>query len=198
MFTTQLVLLLANAFLCAPEPDVNEQYQTSPAVSSSWWNRQWSEQVVLWPVRNHYRQQELLDERETWFFSTWSNFHSDLQTMEKRRQELESAPPSIEHLLFPDRDFIYEQLQFNRRCQDNLRNRMWPVWARATVQEYLVELKAIERTYEKALEITSKYYFVCSRRKALQELRDELLGPEMYYSGVLPPPVLLEYAQPID
>lgn len=107
--------------------------------------------------------------------------------MRSRWADLKDAPPLADTMRLPDRSVLWELLQFNRKCQENICSGLQPVWAKHELNSYLAELKQTERVYDKLLDAASTYWYVSSRRQALKVLRDDLLGAEAYYSCSYPP-----------
>jgi hypothetical protein len=142
---------------------------------------------------------ELLDTREVrYILARPDDFLSDFALLRRRYQDLADAPALYDGLRFPDSETASRLLAFNRSYRQYLTNRQ-PVeilrWGdlRAAAQE----TDQLYHIWDTVRDARCEYYYVTVRRQALKKLRD-LLGPEAYYSGRLPPPVPLWRYQSVD
>ncbi len=144
--------------------------------------------AVRLPMQTLAVQWEILDPREVRYILTRpEDFSSDLKLLRRRYQDLAGAPCVADGYRFPERATVNELLAFNRAFRQYVDVRQ-PVelthwWElRNTLQEtdHLYEI------WDKVRDARCDYYYVTVRRQALLRLR-ELVGPEAYYSGSLPP-----------
>lgn len=135
---------------------------------------------------------EVLDPREVrYILARPEDFPADLKLLRQRCQELADAPAQADSLRFPDRETVNEFLAFNRAYRHHLDLRQsveldrW--WEHQAV---LQETERLYQIWDTVRDARCEYYYVTVRRQSLARLR-ELLGPEDYYSGCLPPHVPL-------
>jgi hypothetical protein len=138
---------------------------------------------------------EILDPRETYLFS---DPPSAVKTLRTRYHELADAPLANDALRFPERDIVNELLSFNRSFRQALdarrgieTNRDWDL------RDALAETDRLYNCWDTLREARRDYYYITLRRQALKRLR-ELVGPDAYYSGVMPPSVPLWRFQSVD
>ncbi len=142
---------------------------------------------------------EILDPREVrYILARPEDFLADLNLLRRRYEDLVDAPPLSDGLRFPDRDTVNEFLAFNRAYRQHLSNRQplelahwWEL--RAAIQE----TDQLYQIWDTVRDARCDYYYVTVRRQALKKLR-QLLGPDAYYRGQLPPHVPLWRFQEID
>jgi hypothetical protein len=144
-------------------------------------------------------QWEILDPREVRYVLTRpEDFASDLKLLRRRYHELTGAPPLGDGMRFPDRSTISDMLAFNRAYRQSLDSRVsvelvhW--WE---LQEAVQESDRLYQIWDLVRDARCDYYYVTVRRQALKRLRD-MIGPEAYYSGTLPPYVPVWRFQVID
>jgi hypothetical protein len=134
---------------------------------------------------------ELLDPRETDYLKMPQDFASDLKLLQGRFQELRGAPGAGEVARFPSRDQANDFLTYNRNFRDAINDRLDLDMIHADeLRVILAETEQLFRVYDAVREARCDYYYVTYRRQALARLRD-LVGPEAFYSGQLPPHVPL-------
>jgi hypothetical protein len=135
---------------------------------------------------------EILDPRENrYVLAQPQDFPADLKLLQGRFRELRSAPRLEECSRFPERSLVNEMMAFNRAYRSDLVARL----ALDTIHEdelraALAETDHLYRIWDAIRDARCDYYYITVRRQALQQLRD-LIGPEAYYSGNLPPHVPL-------
>lgn len=146
--------------------------------------------VLKGPLQSLAVQWEILDPREVrYVLARPEDFSSDLNLLRRRYQELSEAPPVSDSLRFPERTTINELLAINRSYRQHIDGRQpgepsrW--WELRSV---LQETDNLYHIWDTARDARCEYYYVTVRRQALQRLR-ELLGPQAYYQGNLPPHV---------
>jgi hypothetical protein len=135
-------------------------------------------------------QWEILDPRELRYMLTRpEDFYADLQLLYRRYENLADAPRLDDCLRFPDRATVNDLLAFNRAYRRHIDvrkplelSRWWEY------HSLLQETEQLYRIWDAVRDARCEYYYVTIRREALKQLR-ELVGPEVYYSGQLPPPV---------
>jgi len=139
-------------------------------------------------IRNLALQWELLDPREERFLKP-EDFATDLAVVRRRVQELWDAPRLHEGIRFPDKNSVNQMLAFNRSYKRHL-DLMKPLLPdqQETVRAALRETDQLYQVWDKVHDARSEIYYVPVRRLALKHLRD-LVGPEAYYTGRLPPHV---------
>lgn len=102
-----------------------------------------------------------------------------------RYAEIFDAPPASDAKRFPDRDWLGERRRENREYHSWLEDHY-----ALTHEDWLLaamcECDKLYEIYGTARDCKSGYYIVTVRRQYLKVLRD-LIGPEMYYAGRLPP-----------
>ena len=169
--------VLAVALLATPEaaelPGTGAEYvtvrPTMQAVATSW---------------------EILDPREVrYVLAREEDFQADLKLLRRRYQDLADAPPLADCLRFPDRALINELLSFNRAYRQHLDSRQaLDAGSRWELQEALQETDRLYQIWDSVRDARCDYYYVTVRRQALKQLR-EVVGPQDYYAGNLPPHV---------
>jgi hypothetical protein len=135
-------------------------------------------------------QCEILDDRELkYVLRDPEDFIYDLRLLHRRRQDLFDAPPLEDCARLPQPSVIDELIGFNRTYRAHLERSGAAdpghsgEWAAA-----IEETDCLYRVWDTIRCARSDYYYVKDRREALRRLR-EVLGPEAYYSGYLPPNV---------
>lgn len=178
-------LLLATALLTA-EPDLPDP---GPEVFAA----------VSGPLQALALEWEILDPRETKYVLVRpDDFAADLNLLRRRFRDLSLAPPANDALRFPERSVVNELLAFNRAYRQHLDLRLPFESARwEQLREVVQETDHLYLVWDTIRDARCDYYYVTVRRQALQKLRD-LLGPEAYYSGRMPPYVPLWRFQAIN
>ena len=133
-------------------------------------------------------QAELLDPRETrYILARPEDFVADLNMLRRRARDLANAPPADDGWRFPGREVITQMLAANRTYRQHLEARqaveLSHTWSLKTVLQETDELYTI---WDMLRDTRSDHQQVTARRLSLKKLR-ELIGPEAYYSGTLPP-----------
>src|SRR5579871_3239580 len=141
-------------------------------------------------------EMEILDPREVrYILARREDFAADLTLLQRRYQELATAPALADALRFPERATVNELLAFNRSYRQHIDVRQplelvhW--WELRIVVE---ETDHLYQVWDKVRDARCPYYYVTVRRDALKRLR-ELVGEDSYYSGNLPPCVPLWHFQ---
>lgn len=142
---------------------------------------------------------EILDPRELRYVLVRpEDFKADLSLLRRRYQDLTDAPPLIDSQRFPDRVTINDYLAFNRAYRQHMDVRqpaeLYRWWE---VRSALQETDHLYQVWDTARDARCDYYYVTVRRQALKKLRD-LIGPEAYYAGQMPPYVPTWRLQEID
>jgi hypothetical protein len=136
-------------------------------------------------------QWEILDPRETDYLKHAQDFASDLKLLQGRFQELQNAPLIAEACRLPCRELVNDMLAFNRNYRDGINNRLdLDVVHADELRTILGETDFLYRVYDSVRDARCEYFFVTYRRQALALVR-ELVGPQAYYTGQLPPHVPL-------
>lgn len=132
---------------------------------------------------------ELMDAREArYLFADPKDYTADLRVIRARYRELADAPLLMDAARFPSQEFCREMVASNRAYARWLadRKRLFP--RQAWIDEALLQLEERYRVWDAAADAATDYFYLTVRRERLKLLR-ELLGPEMYYAGLLPGPV---------
>ncbi len=142
---------------------------------------------------------EILDPREVRYILARSDdFLSDMNLLRRRYEDLIDAPALIDSRRFPDAETVNQLLNFNRSYRQNLCFRQPVELARiGELREAVRETDELYHIWDTVRDTRSDYYYVTVRRQALKKLRD-VLGPEAYHYGRLPPPVPLWRFEEID
>lgn len=138
-------------------------------------------------VREAVRR-ELMDPREaTWLFRFRESWTSELEIIRARRLELEGAPLAADAVRFPDRGTANDLIRFNRAYKTHLEARLHYEQDRADViREAMGETEQLYRAWDAVRDARCDFYYLTVRRQALKRLRD-LVGPDAYYAGEMPP-----------
>ncbi len=115
------------------------------------------------------------------------DFRADLKELQTRYRDLKQAPLLEECRRFPPRKLVNDLLSFNRAYRNDLAarlavDRIHEEELRAALQE----TDQLYRIWDTVRDAGCEYYYINMRRQALLQLRN-LLGPEAFYSGQLPP-----------
>jgi hypothetical protein len=142
---------------------------------------------------------EILDEQESGYvLARPETFAHDLQLLRRRYRELADAPPVSDCERFPDRATVGDLLAFNRAYRECLTSRQAVEPARRwELREALQETDRLYEVWDAIGDARRDSWYVTFRRQALKRLRD-LLGPEAYYTGNLPPHVPIWRFQRVD
>lgn len=155
--------------------------------------------VLKEPLQTLAVEWEILDPREVrYVLARAEDFSSDLNLLRRRYQELGEAPPVDDSRRFPERTAVNELLTVNRAFRQHIDarqpgepSRWWEL------RSALQETDTLYQVWDTVRDARCEYYYVTVRRQALQRLR-ELLGPDNYYAGALPPHVPMWRFQEID
>ena len=169
-------LLLATMLLSAP---VGTPEQVPP--SDHW-------KVVQAAIHQTAIDWEILDARETrYVLAKPDDFQEDLDFLRKRRGELEKAPKVGESDRLPNRQSVNEYIRFNRAYRKNLETRLLCESDRAgAISEAIRETERLYKMWDAMRDAKCEFHYVTVRRQALMKLK-EMLGPEVYSTGELPP-----------
>jgi len=137
-------------------------------------------------------EEEILDPRELSFFlAPGGDATGDLTTLRCRMADFADAPCLAECKRLPDRKAINEYLAFNRAYRNDLTTRLSIARIHAEeLRNALADTDKLHSVWDAVRDAKCDYYYVTVRRQALRLLR-ELVGPEAFYSGHLPPHVPL-------
>lgn len=171
-------ILLAAALLTTPDVPLE---LTDPAELQQSLGPTLQQLGVIW---------EILDPRETdHLLNDPHDFVTDLHLLQRRCRELEGMPRLADAYRFPHRDLVNSMLAFNRQYQQDLNSRLTlDVVHAEEVRSALAEAEQLYRVWDTVRDVRCGYYYIAVRRRALQELRQQL-GDGAYFSGQLPPPV---------
>lgn len=142
---------------------------------------------------------EILDPRELRYVLVRpEDYQADLNLLRRRLNDLADAPPLTDSVRFPDRTAINDLLAFNRAYRQNIDGRRPLVLSRWwELHAALEETDHLYHIWDTARDARCDYYYVTVRRHALKKLRD-LIGPEAYYAGQMPPYVPTWRFQGVD
>jgi len=115
-------------------------------------------------------------------------FARDLHILQTLYRDLRHAPLLGECERFPHRELAEQYLIVNRSYREDLKARIELERANQENLQALHEAEFLFRVWDAVRNSRCAYYTVPARRQYLRELRD-LVGPEAFYSGRLPPPV---------
>lgn len=131
---------------------------------------------------------EILDPRERAFLLT-QDVIGDIAMLQGRSEELAGAPLLGESGRFPERKLVNDFLAVNRSYRNDLSARLAiDLVNMEELRTAIVETDRLYQAWDTVRDARCDYYYVTVRRQALQLLRD-LIGPEAFYSGHMPPNV---------
>lgn len=116
-------------------------------------------------------------------------FRADLKELQTRYRDLQEAPRLEEYRRFPQRQLVNDLLSFNRALRNDLAARL--AVDRLHEEELRAALEETDQLYkiwDTVRDAGCEYYYINVRRQALLQLRN-LLGPQAFYSGQIPPHV---------
>jgi hypothetical protein len=133
---------------------------------------------------------EILDPRETrYVLARVEDYQADLDILRKRQVELADAPKVGDSARFPAREVVNEFIRFNRAYRKHLETRqVWEADRADVIRIVMAETDRLYRVWDAIRDARCEFYYITVRRQALQRLRD-LIGPEAYAIGELPPHV---------
>ncbi len=141
---------------------------------------------------------EIMDPREAKYFLTVPGyFAADVKRLRVQWQELAGAPFVCDAERFPERTLITGRLVLNRSYRDHLHalKQMTPQYEQE-YQEAMEETERLRKLWDTLGDARNENYNVSYRRQCLKVL-ENLVGPEAYLSGRLPPVVPLWYFREI-
>jgi hypothetical protein len=133
---------------------------------------------------------EIMDPREARLtLVRRQEYRADLSQLRRRYHDLADAPRIQDSLRFPEREYINKLKEFNEAYRRHLELQRTVESSYAwQFQEALRETDQLYDVWDTLSDARCEYYYVAYRRQALKKLR-EMLGPDAYYRGQLPPPV---------
>ncbi len=133
---------------------------------------------------------QLMDPRETRFLMVNpGDFAGDVYLIHNRHKEIGNAPFVEEAERFPPRELVNDFISFNRSYRHDLLERLAiDAIHGGDINAALAETEQLYRIWDAVRDARCDYYYVVVRRQSLLTLR-ELVGPEAFYSGRLPPHV---------
>ncbi|HEV3144570.1 MAG TPA: hypothetical protein VGZ47_11845 [Gemmataceae bacterium] len=135
-------------------------------------------------------QWQILDPREDRLLHL-EELAADLKVLRRRYRELADAPNLHDCIRFPEKALSVECLAFNRAYRKAIEKRLPLEFDQeAALKETLRETDELYKIWDTVRDARCEIYYVPVRRQALKQLRN-LIGPEAYYSGHLPPHVPL-------
>jgi hypothetical protein len=115
------------------------------------------------------------------------DFQADLDLLRRRHVELADAPRLADSFRFPDRRLVNELVRFNRAYRKHLETRqVWESDRAEVIRVVVLETDRLYRVWDAVRDARCDFYYVTVRRQALKRLQD-LLGPDAYAAGELPP-----------
>lgn len=141
------------------------------------------------PLQQLALSSEILDHREIRYVLVRPDeFIVDLRMLQRRQHDLYHAPALAEAQRFPDRSIVNELLIFNRSYRQHL-DACLPLYpASAELRTAREEVEQLYQIWDAVRDARCEYYYVHIRRQALKRL-SEMLGPEDFQNGSLPPHV---------
>jgi hypothetical protein len=169
-------LILATMLLSAP---VGTPEQVPPP--DRW-------QVMQSAIHHTAIDWEILDSRETrYVLAKPEDFQEDLDFLRKRRLDLENAPKVSESDRLPSRQAVNDYIRFNRAYRKNLETRLvWEPDRAGVIGEAIRETERLYKMWDAIRDAKCDFHYITVRRLALVKLK-ELLGPDIYSTGELPP-----------
>ncbi len=130
---------------------------------------------------------EILDERETRYVLTRpEDFCTDLNMLRRRYRDLQDAPKVADSVRFPERQFVNEQVKFNRVFRRHIDERRQLEADRAdSLRNVVSETDRLYQVWDAVRDARCDFYYVTVRRQALKKLRD-MIGEEAYADADLP------------
>ena len=130
---------------------------------------------------------EILDDRETRYVLTRpADFCADLNMLRRRYRDLQDAPLVDDSLRFPERQFVNEQVKFNRAFRRHVEERRQLETDRAEgLRNVVCETDRLYQVWDSVRDARCDFYYVTVRRQALKKLRD-LIGEDAYADANLP------------
>ena len=137
---------------------------------------------------------DLADERDSWS----PRFAAEVRWTRRALRDLGSAPPSADANRFPHHLTAQSWLEFNRAYRVHIEALAYCQPSRADLfQTILCETRYLATVWECVASVNRPNATISHRRKALSRLRD-LIGPEAYSRGELPPGVPLWRFRMVD
>ena len=148
------------------------------------------EHAAIWrTVQEVALSLEWLDPREArYVLSRAEDFDADLPLVRRRAAELRDAPPLGDAWRFGPPEMAAQHLAFNRAFHRGLSLRRAAAGAQPGYDEALAEAERLYKVHDAARDACSEFYYVSVRRQALALIR-QMIGPDAYHKGQLPPPV---------
>jgi hypothetical protein len=167
------VTLLTAAPDTPTPPDAAQQFATVLPTAQS--------VAISWELLDAREHKDMLRKPE--------DMADQLKTLRQRRLDLADAPLVDDSQRFPYRPLINELIDFNREHRKRLLNRQTvEVAFQWELKQQIQETDRLHEIWNTARDARTGYLYVWVRRAALKKLR-ELIGPQAYYSGCLPPHV---------
>jgi hypothetical protein len=131
---------------------------------------------------------EILDGRETrYVLAKREDFQEDLDFLRKRRNDLDDAPKVGESDRLPSRQAVNDNIRFNRAYRKNLETRLlWESDRANVISEAIRETEKLYKMWDAMRDAKCEFHYVTVRRLALKKLK-EMVGPEIYLTGEVPP-----------
>jgi hypothetical protein len=153
--------------------------------------------MILPHLRQIAIDQEILGPQENCLVNH-RNYQDDIRLIRARVGMLKDCPSIADSYRYPPKEIIWEMKIANSKYQRFVEHRLatnpqeW--WE---LDQILQETRLIHRLWDLAYNARSESLAMSYRREALREIRN-LIGPEAYYEGYLPPCVPVWRLQPID
>lgn len=131
---------------------------------------------------------EILDPRETrYVLAKPEDFQEDLDFLRRRRNDLADAPFVGESDRLPSRQAVNDNIRFNRAYRKKLETRMqWEPDRASVIGEAIRETEKLYKIWDAIRDAKCDFHYITVRRLALKKLKD-MVGPEIYLTGELPP-----------
>jgi hypothetical protein len=144
--------------------------------------------VVQAAIQQTAIEWQILDPRETrYVLAKPEDFQEDLDFLRRRKMDFETLPRVAESDRLPARQVLNENIRFNRAYRKTLETRLaWEPDRAGEIGEAIRETERLYKVWDAMRDARCEYHYVTVRRLALQKMKD-LIGPEDYAAGVLPP-----------
>lgn len=113
----------------------------------------------------------------------------EINQLLERARDLADAPKTLDCRRFPDPVFAADQMEFNREYRKWLTGQLgWRNWETPEIEGAIKVTDWLWHVWDFARDAARTNYPVTLRRQWLRSLR-EMVGPEDYAAGILPPAV---------
>jgi hypothetical protein len=134
--------------------------------------------------------QEIIDGKETrYILDDPADFENEVNLVRDRAKRLANTPSISLAQGFPDRNWINEQMAFNRKHHQWLESQLqFQIDRQDYFREWIKENNRLYAVWDKIRDVKCEFYYVTVRRDAMRDLR-EMLGEEDFWGRHWPPTV---------